>query len=176
MLQQQSRAGLQQHDGQGHDFAQTNLSLQRIGVTRGDDAHHAVEADTLQDDTMQEEGEEQGATPPGRLPLQVEPLLLATAGVQTARPGSRSSSGRVEEIESELEALRQGEITERAAAAHQHECSARAYEAARLHVGRAEGLRLRIMELEWQRNAVRVLDGARPYEDCFQEPPGSPWE
>ena len=87
-----------------------------------------------------------------------------------------SSIGGVEEIESELEALRQGEITERAAAAHQHECSARAYEAAMLHVGRAEGLRLRIMELEWQRNAVMVLDGAKPFEDCFQEIPGSPWE
>ena len=81
-----------------------------------------------------------------------------------------------ETIESELETLRQGEITERAAAAHQHECSARAYEAAMLHVGRAEGLRLRIMELEWQRNAVMVLDGAKPFDDCFQEIPGSPWE
>ena len=129
-----------------------------------------MEADTV--DTVQEEDEEQGATPPGLLPLQVEPLILATTGVQAAQPGPCGNRGRGEEIESELEALRQGEITERAAAAHQHECSARAYEAAMLHVGRAECLRLRIMELEWQRNAVTVLDGAKPFEDCFQEIPG----
>ena len=95
MLQQQSRAGVQQHDGQGHDFAQGNLSLQRNGVTRGDVAHYAVEADTLQDDTVQEEDEEQGATPPGLLPLQVEPLILATTGVQTAQPGPCGTRGRV---------------------------------------------------------------------------------
>jgi len=124
-----------------------------------------------------EEGDEHGDAPPGwRGAIEGEQLHVATASVQTARPGPCSSRGRVEEIETELEDLRQVEITERAAAAHQHQCSARAYEAAMLHVRRAEDFALRFEELVWQRNTVMVLAGDRPFEKCFQEPPASPWE
>ena len=69
--------------------------------------------------------------------------------------------GKLKEIEAELESLRLAETNERAAAAHQHQCAARAYEAAMQHVQRAEGLGLRIQELGWQRDTAMELAHAK---------------
>ena len=82
--------------------------------------------------------------------------------------------GKLKEIEAELESLRLAETNERAAAAHQHQCAARAYEAAMQHVQRAESLRLRSKVLGWQRDTVRQLARARPPDEGARRVPSAP--
>jgi len=154
MLQKEDEAvrGPDPSDGQGHDFTQTApVQHQRV-------------SDTLLEDTMPEEGE--GDECSKALPIWIdareeEPSPEAQKDARLAEVAA-FREGKLREIEAELEALRLAEVNERAAAAHQHQCAARAYEAAMQHVQRAEGLGLRIKELGWQRDTAMELAHAKP--------------
>ena len=151
-------------DGQGHDFTQTAP------------VQHQRYSDTLLEDTMPEEGE--GDECSKALPIWIdareeEPSPEAEKDARLAEVAA-FREGKLREIEAELEALRLAEVNERAAAAHQHQCAARAYEAAMQHVQRAESLRLRSKVLGWQRDTVRQLARARPPDEGSRRVPSAP--
>ena len=105
---------------------------------------------------------------------QYKSIKLNTKGLRLA--GHAFREARLKEITVELEALRQAEVAERAAAAHHHQCAARAYEEAMEHSQRAEGLSWRIKELGWQRDTVMELAPAKLPGTEHRDHPPSVWK